>query len=138
MTSCCLLTFEYKLDFYNTWHWVIVWDRVGSLLIFFFPLLHGMWDIIPWPGIKTVPLESEAWSLNLWTTWSACLWVLRHYLISTFLPPHKSTNWQYVLAAIHFYPKLWHLKHFPTTHCYIWSSQFFFISFYFSQFHYLY
>ena len=87
MTSCCLLTFEYKLDFYNTWHWVILWDRVGNLLIFwsegdwlfffFWPLPRGMWDIVPWPGIKTVPLELEPWSLNLWTTWLACLWVLR-------------------------------------------------------------
>ena len=28
----------------------------------------GMWDLIPWPGSEPRPPESEAQSLNHWTT----------------------------------------------------------------------
>ena len=28
----------------------------------------GMWDLVPWPGIKPCPLALGAWSLSHWTT----------------------------------------------------------------------
>ena len=35
----------------------------------FFPFLTmGYGILVPQPGIKPMPLEVEAWSLNLWTT----------------------------------------------------------------------
>ena len=35
----------------------------------FFPLLAMVYGIlVPQPGIRLMPLEVEAWSLNLWTT----------------------------------------------------------------------
>ena len=35
-----------------------------SLFFFFLALPNSMWDLIPQPGIKSLPPAVEAWSLN--------------------------------------------------------------------------
>ena len=35
---------------------------------FFLTAPHGMWDLVPQPGIKPASPALEAWSLNHWTT----------------------------------------------------------------------
>ena len=39
-----------------------------SLFIFnFLAIWHGLWDLVPWPGIKPMPPVLGAWSLSHWT-----------------------------------------------------------------------
>ena len=44
--------------------------KVSQLSIYFFGggRPHGMWDLVPRPGIEPTPRAVEAWSLNHWTT----------------------------------------------------------------------
>ena len=37
------------------------------------PSLSSMWDLVPWPEIKTRPPVLEAWSLDHWTTREVCI-----------------------------------------------------------------
>ena len=49
-----------------------------SLFIFnFLAIWHGLWDLVPWPGIKPMPPALDVWSLNHWTAREIPLyWVL--------------------------------------------------------------
>ena len=38
------------------------------------PLSCSLWDLVPWPGIKSKPPALEAWSLRHWTTTKVPKW----------------------------------------------------------------
>ena len=41
--------------------------RLEESFVCFWP--HSMWNLVPLPGIKSMPPALEAWSPNCWTTW---------------------------------------------------------------------
>ena len=50
-------------------HWILVETlRILNLCCSMWTLSCGMWDLIPWPGIKLRPLAMRVLSLNHWTT----------------------------------------------------------------------
>ena len=48
-------------------HWVLVAAR-RIFLAAACKLAWGMWDLVPWPGIKPEPHVLEGWSLTHWAT----------------------------------------------------------------------
>ena len=45
-----------------------LWKHMESFSCGSWTLICGMWDLVPWPGIKPWPPALGAWSLSHWTT----------------------------------------------------------------------
>ena len=87
----------------------------------------GVWDLVPWPGIKPGPPALGLWSLNQWTTREVPVCLFLIYRFPFYLLPMSSMqficgrNWVIchvecrtvwiLLAALHSMPKLFLFSH---------------------------
>ena len=72
MVTTCLFVFFIYLAVpglsYGTWDLPSSLWHAESLVVVCELFSYSMWDLVPWPGIKSDPPMLETWSLSHWTT----------------------------------------------------------------------